>query len=41
MRVSMEENEDNENLQLRDHPQNTTPSWGFLWTKMKKMKNFN
>ena len=24
MRVSMDENEENEKLQLRDHPQNTT-----------------
>ena len=41
MRVSMDENEKNEKLQLRDSPQNTTTLWRFLWMKMKKMKNFN
>ena len=41
MRVSMDENGENEKLQLRYHPQNTTTLLEFLWTKMKKMKNFN
>ena len=41
MRVSMDKNEEKEKLQLRVHPQNTTTLREFLWTKMKKMKNFN
>ena len=41
MRVCMDKNEKNNKVQLRDHPQNTTTLWEFLWTKMKKMTNFN
>ena len=41
MRLSMDKNEENEKLQLRDHPQNTTTLGEFLWTKMKKMRDFN
>ena len=39
MRVSMNENEENEKVQLRDHPQNTITLWEFLQTKMKKWKS--
>ena len=35
MRVCMDKNEENEKLQLRNHPQNTTTLSKFLGTKTK------